>query len=185
MSYLGRTQLKSSDIRNAGPTTASGGETYVDATWNAPNIQSLLFTINGVKQATNSYTIGGTPTRLTLTGGATLLVGDVWEIIGINDIGTTITPADGTVNLAKMDAGVVTSGYFLKTDGSSLSWAAVVHPSVTVGDITTANNFFQNWNTIDVNTTSTFATSINAAIIGPITVTGSYEWTISGTLNIL
>jgi len=185
MSYLGRTQLKSSDIRNAGPTTASGGETYVDATWNAPNIQSLLFTINGVKQATNSYTIGGTPTRLTLTGGATLLVGDVWEIIGINDIGTTITPADGTVNLAKMDAGVVTSGYFLKTDGSSLSWAAVVHPSVTVGDITTANNFFQNWNTIDVNTTSTFATSINAAIIGPITVTGSYEWTISGILNIL
>ena len=185
MSYLGRTQLKSSDIRNAGPTTASGGETYVDATWNAPNIQSLLFTINGVKQATNSYTIGGTPTRLTLTGGATLLVGDVWEIIGINDIGTTITPADGTVNLAKMDAGVVTSGYFLKTDGSSLSWAAVVHPSVTVGDITTANNFFQNWNTIDVNTTSTFATSINAAIIGPITVTGSYVWTISGILNIL
>jgi hypothetical protein len=185
MSYLGRTQLKSSDIRNAGPTTASGGETYVDATWNAPNIQSLLFTINGVKQATNSYTIGGTPTRLTLTGGATLLVGDVWEIIGINDIGTTITPADGTVNLAKMDAGVVTSGYFLKTDGSSLSWAAVVHPSVTVGDITTANNFFQNWNTIDVNTTSTFATTINAAIIGPITVTGSNVWTVSGILNIL
>jgi hypothetical protein len=184
MSYLGRTQLKASDIRNAGPTTASGGETYVDATWNAPNIQSLLFTINGVKQATNSYTISGTPTRLTLTGGATLLVGDVWEIIGINDIGTTITPADGTVNLAKMDAGTATSGYFLKTDGSSLSWAEVP-PSPTVGDITTANNFFQNWNTIDVNTTSTFATTINAAIIGPITVTGSYVWTISGILNIL
>ena len=86
MSYLGRTQLKASDIRKAGPTTASGGETYVDATWNAPNIQSLLFTINGVKQATDAYTISGTPTRLTLTGGATLLVGDVWEIIGINDV---------------------------------------------------------------------------------------------------
>jgi hypothetical protein len=186
MSYLGRTQLKSSDIRNAGPTTASGGETYVDATWNAPNIQSLLFTINGVKQATNSYTIGGTPTRLTLTGGATLLVGDVWEIIGINDIGTTITPADGTVNLAKMDAGVVTSGYFLKTDGSSLSWAAVVHPSVTVGDITTANNFFQNWNEISTSTVSTFATTINAAIIGPISVSGGATvWTVDGTLNIL
>jgi len=186
MSYLGRTQLKSSDIRNAGPTVASGGETYVDATWNAPNIQSLIFTINGVKQATNSYTIGGTPTRLTLAGGATLAASDIWEIIGINDIGTTITPADGTVNLAKMDAGTATSGYFLKTDGSALSWAAVVHPSVpTIGDITTANNFFQNWNTIDVNTTSTFATTINAAIIGPITVTGSYVWTISGILNIL
>ena len=184
MSYLGATQLKASDIRNAGPTTASGGETYVDATWSAPNIQSLLFTINGVKQATNSYTIGGTPTRLTLTGGATLLVGDIWEIIGINDIGTTVTPGDGTVNLAKISAGTGTVGQYLKTDGSAtLSWSTVA--STTAGDITTANNFFQNWNTIDVNTTSTFATSINAAIIGPITVTGSYEWTISGTLNIL
>ena len=183
MSYLGRTQLKSSDIRNAGPTTASGGEAYVDATWNAPNIQSLLFTINGIKQGTSSYTIGGTPTRLTLTGGATLTAGDIWEIIGINDIGTTITPADGTVNLAKMDAGTATSGYFLKTDGSALSWAEVSIP--TTGDITTANNFFQNWNTIDVNTTSTFATTINAAIIGPISVTGSYVWTVNGTLNIL
>tara|TARA_B100001179_G_C18592010_1_gene405170 strand:+ start:1348 stop:1908 length:561 start_codon:yes stop_codon:yes gene_type:complete len=186
MSYLGRTQLKASDIRKAGPTTASGGETYVDATWNAPNIQSLLFSINGVKQATDAYTISGTPTRLTLTGGATLLVGDIWEIIGINDIGTTITPADGTVNLAKMDAGTATSGYFLKTDGSNLSWAEVViPPNPTVGDITTANNFFQNWNTIDTNTTSTFATTINAAIIGPITVTGSNVWTVSGILNIL
>ena len=183
MSYLGATQLKSSDVRSAGPTTASGGETYVDASWNAPNIQSLLLIINGVKQATDAYTISGTPTRLTLTGGATLTAGDVWEIIGINDIGTTITPADGTVNLAKMDAGTATSGYFLKTDGSSLSWAEVSVP--TTGDITTANNFFQNWNTIDTNTTSTFATTINAAIIGPITVTGSNVWTISGTLNIL
>ena len=188
MSYLGRTQLKASDIRKAGPTTASGGETYVDATWNAPNIQSLLFTINGVKQATNSYTISGTPTRLTLTGGATLLVGDIWEIIGINDIGTTITPADGTVNLAKMDAGTATSGYFLKTDGSSLSWAEVSIP--TTGDITTANNFFQNWNEISTSTVSTFATTINAAIIGPITVGVTPEvspviWTVDGTLNIL
>ena len=82
-----------------------------------------------------------------------------------------------------MDAGAATSGYILKTEGSALSWAAVSIP--TTGDITTANNFFQNWNTIDVNTTSTFATTINAAIIGPITVTGSYVWTISGILNIL
>ena len=184
MSYLGRTQLKASDIRKAGPTTASGGETYVDATWNAPNIQSLLFTINGVKQATDAYTISGTPTRLTLTGGATLTAGDVWEIIGINDIGTTITPADGTVNLAKMDAGTVTAGYFLKTDGSSLSWSEVSIP--TTGDITTANNFFQNWTTVSTSQTSTISASKNAAIIGPISVSGaSTVWNIDGELNIL
>ena len=184
MSYLGATQLKSSDVRSAGPTTASGGETYVDASWNAPNIQSLLLIINGVKQATDAYTISGTPTRLTLTGGATLTAGDVWEIIGINDIGTTITPADGTVNLAKMDAGTATSGYFLKTDGSSLSWAEVSVP--TTGDITTANNFFQNWTTVSTSQTSTISASKNAAIIGPISVSGaSTVWNIDGELNIL
>ena len=182
MSYLGATQLKASDIRNAGPTTASGGETYVDAAWNAPNIQSLLLIINGVKQATNAYTIGGTPTRLTFVG-FTLTAGDVWEIIGINDIGTTVTPGDGTVSLAKMGAGTATSGYFLKTDGSALSWAAVSIP--TVGDITTANNFFQNWNTVVATQTSTIATTVNAGIIGPISVTGSYVWSINGELNIL
>jgi len=63
------------------------------------------------------------------------------------------------------------------------SWTIITTP--TAGDITTANNFFQNWNTIDTNTTSTFATTINAAIIGPITVTGSNVWTVSGILNIL
>jgi hypothetical protein len=137
--------------------------------------------LNGVKQSTSLYTIGGVPTVITLAAGA-FTAADTWEAIGINDVGTTITPADGTVTLPKLSSGTGSTGQFLKTDGvSTLSWGS----GGTTGDITTANNFFQNWNTIDVNTTSTFATTINAAIIGPITVTGSYEWTISGILNIL
>ena len=64
-------------------------------------------------------------------------------------------------------------------DGT-MAWTEVVS-----GNITTANNFFQNWNTIDANTTSTFATTTNAAIIGPISVTGSYVWSMNGTLNII
>ena len=108
---------------------------------------------------------------------------DTWEAIGINDIGTLIAPADGSVTLPKISAGTGTVGQFLKTDGvNTLSWDSA---GGTVGDITTANNFFQNWNEITTDTTSTFATSINAAIIGPITVTGSNKWTISGILNIL
>jgi len=73
--------------------------------------------------------------------------------------------------------GTASATTFLRGDGS---WSAI-----TTGEITTANNFFQNWNTIDVNTTSTFATTINAAIIGPISVTGSYVWSVNGTLNII
>ena len=73
--------------------------------------------------------------------------------------------------------GSAVAGNYL--DGT-MAWSEIVS-----GNITTANNFFQNWNTIDTNTTSTFATTINAAIIGPITVTGSNVWTVSGILNIL
>ena len=182
MSYLGKVELKASDIKRDSGTIV-GTPSTVTLNFTAANSNSLLFYLNGVKQSTSLYTIGGSPTVITLAAG-TFTASDEWEAIGINDVGTLIAPADGSVTLPKISAGTGTVGQYLKTDGSAtLSWGTVT--GTTAGDITTANNFFQNWNTIDVNTTSTFATSINAAIIGPITVTGSYEWTISGTLNIL
>ena len=180
MSYIGKVELKASDIkRDSG--TISGTPSTVTLNFTAANANSLLFYLNGVKQSTSLYTISGSPTVITLASG-TFTAADEWEAIGINDIGTAIVPADGSVTLPKISAGTGSAGQFLKTDGvSTLSWGS----GGTTGDITTANNFFQNWNTIDTNTTSTFATSINAAIIGPITVTGSNVWTISGTLTFL
>jgi len=85
----------------------------------------------------------------------------------------TLPATDGTANQV------------MQTDGSGqLSFATIT--TTTAGDITTANSFFQNWNTIDANTTSTFATTINAAIIGPISVSGaSTVWTVDGTLSII
>ena len=181
MSYLGKVELKASDIREIAPGTATASQTDIPLGWLAPNVQSLIVTINGVKQQTDSYTIAGSPTTVTLSAGMTL--GDDYQVIGINDIGTTIVPADGTVTRPKLSvSGTPDATKFLRDD---MSWQAIPAFSGTIGDITTANNFFQNWNTIDTNTTSTFATSINAAIIGPITVTGSNVWTISGILNIL
>ena len=180
MSYIGKVELKASDIKRDSGTIV-GTPSTVTLNFTAANSNSLLFYLNGVKQSPSLYTIGGSPTVITLAAG-TFTAADTWEAIGINDVGTTIVPADGTVTLPKLSSGVGSAGQFLKTDGvSALSWGS----GGTTGDITTANNFFQNWNTIDVNTTSTFATTINAAIIGPITVTGSYVWTISGILNIL
>ena len=180
MSYIGKVELKASDVkRDSG--TISGTPAFVTLNFTAANSNSLLFYLNGVKQSTSLYTIGGSPTVITLAAG-TFTAADTWEAIGINDIGTLIAPADGSVTLPKISAGTGTVGQYLKTDGvSTLSWSTVA--STTAGDITTANNFFQNWNSIDTNTTSTFATTINAAIIGPITVNN--EWTISGILNIL
>ncbi len=183
MSYIGKVELKASDIRTSGVITISGGATNTVAVGgSAPSIQAVILTVNGVTQATDTYTIAGS--TLTLASG-NFADADTVEAVTINDIGTTITPADGTVTLPKISAGTGTVGQYLKTDGvNTLSWSTVASAG-TIGDITTANNFFQNWNTIDVNTTSTFATSINAAIIGPITVTGSFVWTVSGILNIL
>ena len=94
---------------------------------------------------------------------------------------TTGVLATDAVGVAELSAtGTASATTYLRGDNS---WTIITTP--TAGDITTANNFFQNWNTIDTNTTSTFATTINAAIIGPITVTGSNVWTVSGILNIL
>ena len=181
MSYIGKVELKASDIRTSGVQTISGSATNtVTLGGAAPSIQAVILTINGVTQATDTYTIAGS--TLTLASGY-FTDGDTVEAITINDIGTTIVPADGSVTLPKISAGVGSAGQFLKTDGvNTLSWDSA---GGTIGDITTANNFFQNWNEITTNTTSTFATSINAAIIGPITVTGSNVWTVSGILNIL
>ena len=184
MSYLGKVELKASDIRQTAQATASGGETDIILGWLAPNVQSLIVSINGVKQETNSYTITGTASS-TVVLGVALTVGDTYQVIGINDVGTTITPADGTVTLQRLSPSTTgASGKYLTNDGADLSWGTIASAG-TIGDIVTANNFFQNWNEITTDTTSTFATSINAAIIGPITVTGSNKWTISGILNIL
>ena len=95
MSYLGQTTLKSSDIRRV-DVTSSTSATHT-LTWTAPNEQSLIVTINGVKQQ-NNYTVSGT----TLTMDTALVATDEVEVIGINDIGTTITPADGSVNTIQL-----------------------------------------------------------------------------------
>jgi len=184
MSYLGKVELKASDIRAIAPGVATHLQTDIVLSWLAPNVQSLIVTINGVKQETDSYTITGTANS-TVVLGVGMTLSDTYQVIGINDIGTTIIPADGTVTLPRLSPSTTgASGKYLTNDGTDLSWSTI--PSAgTIGDITTANNFFQNWNTIDTNTTSTFATTINAAIIGPITVTGSNVWTVSGILNIL
>jgi hypothetical protein len=184
MSYIGKVELKASDIKRDSGTIV-GTPATVTLNFTAANSNSLLFYLNGVKQSTSLYTIGGSPTVITLAAG-TFTASDEWEAIGINDVGTLIAPADGTVTLPKISAGTGTVGQYLKTDGvGTLSWSTVASAG-TIGDIVTANNFFQNWNEISTSTVSTFATTINAAIIGPISVSGGATvWTVDGTLNIL
>tara|TARA_Y100000310_G_scaffold6473_1_gene7279 strand:- start:15 stop:1028 length:1014 start_codon:yes stop_codon:yes gene_type:complete len=96
MSYLGRVTNKPSDIR-VFDVTSSTSATHT-LTWTAPNEQSLIVTINGVKQHEDAYSVSGT--TLTLTDA--LVATDKLEVVGINDIGTTITPAEGSVNTSQL-----------------------------------------------------------------------------------
>ena len=177
MAYLGNEQLKSSEIRKSTPVTASGGESTHSLGFTAVSAQAVMFYINGVKQNTDTYSVSGT--TLTLAGGATLTVGDVVQAIGINDIGTSITVAPNSIGTNELAAtGTPTSSKYLN---GSMVWS-----EVTVGALTAANSFFKNWTTVSSSQVSTIAASENAAIIGPISVSGaSTVWTIAGELNIL
>lgn len=117
MPYLGAKELKASDIRRF-DVTGSTSATHT-LTWTAPNEQSLIVTINGVKQHEDAYSVSGT--TLTLT--SALVSTDKLEVIGINDVGTTITPAQGSVNADKLNtSGTASSSTFLRGD---MAWTAV------------------------------------------------------------
>tara|TARA_R110002167_G_scaffold32925_1_gene106324 strand:+ start:637 stop:1566 length:930 start_codon:yes stop_codon:yes gene_type:complete len=100
MPYMGNTTRKASDIRRF-DVTSSTSATHT-LTWIAPNEQSLIVTINGVKQHEDSYSTSGAV--LTLT--SALIATDKLEVIGINDIGTTITPAQNSVDTDKLSSSV-------------------------------------------------------------------------------
>ena len=117
MPYLGTKGLKASDIRRFN-VTGSTSATHT-LTWVAPTEQSLIVTINGVKQQEDAYSVSGT--TLTLT--SALIVTDKMEVVGINDVGTTVTPAQNSVNLDKLaTTGTASSSTFLRGD---MAWTAV------------------------------------------------------------
>ena len=82
MAYLGRVELKASDVRRDSGTIV-GTPDFVTLNFTAANSNSLLFYLNGVKQSTSLYTIGGSPTVITLASG-TFTAADEWEAIGLS-----------------------------------------------------------------------------------------------------
>ena len=117
MPYIGAKELKASDIRRF-DVTSSTSATHT-LTWTPPTEQSLIVTINGIKQHEDAYSVSGT----TLTLSSPLVATDKLEVIGINDIGTTITPAQNSVDADKLaTTGTPSSSTFLRGD---MAWTAV------------------------------------------------------------
>ena len=102
MSYLGQVELKSSEIRRVN-VTGSTSATHT-LTWTPASEQSLIITINGIKQQ-NNYSISGT----TLTLDTALVATDEMEVIGILDIGEAVTPPDDSISTAKIQDDAVTA----------------------------------------------------------------------------
>tara|TARA_Y100001938_G_C8074412_1_gene425103 strand:- start:58 stop:2133 length:2076 start_codon:yes stop_codon:yes gene_type:complete len=85
--------------------------------------------------------------------------------------GLSYPVSDGTANQA------------ITTDGSG----TLTFSTIQASELTTVGNLFSNYNSVSSNTTSTTASTKNAFLFGPITVSGSATWTIdgNGTLAIL
>ena len=131
MSYLGRVTNKPSDIR-VFDVTSSTSATHT-LTWTAPNEQSLIVTINGVKQHEDAYSVSGT--TLTLT--SALVAEDKLEVVGINDIGTTITPAQGSVDTDQLANDAVTSA---KISAGTIATADIADDAVTADKLANSIN---------------------------------------------
>ena len=132
MSYIGKVELKASDIKRDSGTIV-GTPSTVTLNFTAANSNSLLFYLNGVKQSTSLYTIGGSPTVITLAAG-TFTAADTWEAIGINDVGTTIVPADGTVTSVKIADDAVTTAKILDNNVTLAKMAGLARGKIIVGD---------------------------------------------------
>ena len=174
MSYLGQVELKSSEIRRI-DVTGSTSATHT-LTWTPASEQSLIITINGIKQQ-NNYSISGT----TLTLDDALLSADAMEVIVILDIGEAVIPPDDSITnaMVKSDAaidatkiadGTVTSAEFqyINSLSSNAQTQITARLPLTGGAMTGAITTNSTFDGVDVATrdgvlTST-TTTANAAL---------------------
>lgn len=127
MPYMGKSvDNKSSEIRRF-DVTSSTSATHT-LSWTAPSEQSLIVTINGVKQHEDAYSVSGT--TLTLT--SALVATDKLEVIGINDIGSTITPGPGSVNESQLGSDSVST---IKLQDNAITTAKIADNQVTTAKI--------------------------------------------------
>ena len=134
------------------------------------SVQALVISVDGVIQAPDSYTISAA----TITFGVSMASTLTNDFIVHNGVGIVNVPTDSSVTAAKLSTtGTASSSTYLRGD---MAWS-----TVTVGELTTINTFFSNWNNIDSNITTTLVTTKNQFLCGPITVADTYTWDVAGT----
>ena len=107
MPYMGIQDMKESEIKR-GSATGDGSTVAYAIGWTPPSEQSMFITINGVTQQDAAYTVSAS----TLTFAAAPASADAIEWRGIQSAGTIITPADGSVQEAKLGDYAVTGAKY-------------------------------------------------------------------------
>ena len=180
MSYIGQAALKNSEIKRFDVTSSTSATHTLG--WPPVNEQSIIVTINGIKQQEDAYTIAGSV--LTLTDA--LVAADKLEVIGIIDVGVITIVGDNTVSTAKLGNSSVTEAK-LSTSGTAIAgnyldgtmaWTAVD----SVPDLTTEGDVYKNYKTFATTITIPVDADSNQGLIGPISFTG--DVTITGDLTI-
>ena len=175
MAYIGRGVDKISNIEvldaitftnSAGPYNLTKDSTaFVPTSANA-----LVISIDGVVQSPDSYTTS----VATITFDSSMSSASTNNFIYQLGAGVITSPSDASVTAAKLaTTGTASSSTYLRGD---MAWS-----TVTVGELTTINTFFSNWNNIDSNITTTLVTTKNQFLCGAITVADTYTWDVAGT----
>ena len=132
MSYLGQVELKSSEIRRI-DVTGSTSATHT-LTWTPASEQSLIITINGIKQQ-NNYSISG----VTLTLDDALRSAAKMEVIGILDIGEATIPPDDSITTAMVKDDAIDADKLANSiNTESAANTAKVTNATHTGDVTGA-----------------------------------------------
>ena len=158
MAYLGKYETRVADFKVYTSSTATATHTL---SWTPTSKQSLRITINGVVQQDDAFSLTGN----TVTLDAAILVTDVLEIVGVNELGgQVLVPADGSIQTGKLGDNSVTldkmaglargkiivgdasgdpsaltvgaSTQILTSDGTDAAWAAA-----PAGGLTTASQW--------------------------------------------
>ena len=175
MAYVGRgiDKISNIEVLDAITFTDSAGpynllKDTVAFVPTSPN--ALVISIDGVIQSPDSYTLSVATITFDSVMAATSTNNFIYQI----GAGVITSPSDASVTAAKLaTSGTASSSTFLRGD---MAWS-----TVTVGELTTINTFFANWNNVDSNITTTLVTTKNQFLCGPITVADTYTWDVAGT----